>query len=148
MADRQRKLNEAANYIVTTLEQVVLRGTELGWETTKEFASLHNIDTQKSYLIIRAAADFWNKHHSKEYRVMFDCDYHGYRWRFHRYTQELKDLCWIAAIRTHSHNERSLNNFSYATGINFDVTKDVKPGTAKIIIPNSGKNYENNIEED
>ncbi len=147
MADRQMKFNDEVRHIVTTLEQAFLKGRKLSWETTREFSEDHNKYYDYAYRLIRAAADFWNKHHSKEYGVMFDCDYHGFRWRFHRYTQELKDLCWISAIRTEGHNKRSLSNFGYATEINFDVKKEVKKGTTEIIIPSSVKNYENNIEE-
>lgn len=136
------KFNEEVGLIVRELEHLFLKGKKPYWQTTREFSELYKKYYDYSYRLIRATADFWNQNLSKQYGVMFDCDFHGFRWRFHKTAPELKDLCWIAAIRTHSHNERSLNNFSYATEINFDVEKDVQPGTAKIILPNSAKNYE------
>lgn len=141
---KEMKFNDEVRYIVGTLEQAFLKGRMPSWQTTREFSELYNKYYDYAYRLIRAAADFWNQNLSKEYGIMFDCDYHGFRWRFHRTTEELKDLCWIAAIRTQGHNKRSLNNFSYATEINFDVKKEVKEGQTKIILPSSVKNYENN----
>lgn len=148
MANKQMKFNAEVRYIVTTLEQTFLRGREPSWKTTREFSEMYSKYYDYAYRLIRAAADFWNQNLSKDYEVMFDCDYHGYRWRFHKNTQELKDLCWIAAIRTEGHNKRSLSNFGYAGEINSNVKKDVKKGKRVVIIPSSAKNYENNIEED
>ncbi len=144
MTDKQMKFNQEVRYIVTELEQAFLKGREPFWKTTREFSQLYGKYYDYAYRLIRAAADFWNENLSKEYGIMFDCDYHGFRWRFHRKTQELKDLCWISAIRTHSHNKRSLNNFSYATDINLNIKKEVRKGTTTIIVPSSVKNYENN----
>lgn len=141
---QQRKFNEGVHYIVTELEQAFLKGREPFWKTTREFAELHGKYYDYAYRLIRAAADFWNQNLANDYKVMFDCDYHGYRWRFHKNTQELKDLCWIAALRTESHNKRSLSNFGYAGEINPNVKKDVKFGTAKVVVPSRFKDYENN----
>ena len=144
MPTNEEKFDASVSYVVTELESALFKGKELSWKTTREFSERYNKYYDYSYRLIRAAADFWNEHHSKEYGIMFDCDYHGYKWRFHKKTQELKDLCWISAIRTHSHNKRSLNNFSYATEINFNIKNEVKRGQTEIIIPSSAKNYEDN----
>lgn len=139
-----RKFWAEVRYVVNTIEYAFLKEKNPPWETTKDFAKLHNRDYPEAYRLIRAAADFWNQNLSKGYGVMYDCDYHGYRWRFHKEIQELKDLCWIAAIRTAGHNKRSLNNFGYATEINEKVEKDIKLGEAKIVVPSRFKDYENN----
>jgi len=139
---KEVKFNDEVRFIVGTLEYTFLKGKKLPWQTTRDFSEQYSKYYDYAYRLIRASADFWNQNLSKEYGIMFDCDYHGFRWRFHRTTEELKDLCWIAAIRTDSHNKRSLNNFSYATEINFDVKGEVKTGQVEVIIPSSAKNYE------
>lgn len=144
---KEMKFWEEVRYIVTTIEQTFLRERKLPWETTREFAELYNKYYPLAYRLLRAAADFWNQNLSKDYKVMYDCDYHGFRWRFHKDAQELKDLCWIAAIRTEGHNKRSLGNFDKAIEINSLVKKEIKLGKTEIVIPSSVKNYEDNNTE-
>lgn len=139
---KEMKFRDEVGFIVRELEQLFLKGKKPYWQTTREFSELYKKYYDYSYRLIRAAADFWNQNLSKQYGTMFDCDFHGFRWRFHKTAPELKDLCWISAIRTHSHNKRSLDNFGFAGIINFDVKNDVKIGQADVIIPNSAKNYE------
>lgn len=141
---KEMRFRDEVGFIVRELEQLFLKGKEPYWKTTREFSELYKKYYDYSYRLIRAAADFWNQNLSKQYGVMFDCDFHGFRWRFHKTTEELKDLCWIGAIRTDSHNKRALNNFDYANIINYEIKDEVKKGEAEVIIPSSIKDYENN----
>lgn len=147
MTEKEMKFWQEVRLIVTMLEQAFLRERNPMWGTTKEFSEQFGKYYDYAYKILRGAADFWNENLSKDYGAMYDCDFHGYKWKFFRNIQDLKDLCWIAAIRTHGHNKRALNNFGFAGEINSGIKKEVKIGKTDVIIPSSVKNYEDNNTE-